>query len=102
MKASSHFCDENADFYGRIISETGPRAQISQQVWCATLKGPPFAKAVKGLEPDDRNRFGVLLELGPALASVEFISAERTTESYPKQEFIVLVLSIAALVLVTP
>jgi hypothetical protein len=30
--------------------------------------------------------------LGQAFASVEFISAERTTESYQKQDFIVLVL----------
>jgi len=41
-------------------SETGPRAQISQQVWCAT-------------------------GTWPALASVQFISAERTTESYQQQ-----------------
>ena len=46
--------------------------------------GPPRAIAVKGLEPDDRNRFDVLPNLGPTLASVESISAEPTTESYPK------------------
>ncbi len=44
-------------------SETGPRAQISQQVWCATPKCPPPANAVQGLEPNDRNRFGVLPNL---------------------------------------
>ena len=46
----------------------GPRARRPQQVWRAT-------------------------EPGPTLASVEFISAERTTESYQKQDFIVLVLA---------
>ena len=49
--------------------------------------------------PDDRKRFGVLPNLGPSLASVEFISAEPKTESYQKQDFIVLVLSIAVLVI---
>ena len=49
-------------------SGPGPRARRPQQVWRAT-------------------------EPGPALASVEFISAERTTESYQKQDFIVLVLA---------
>jgi hypothetical protein len=84
LKGSSHFCHENDDFYVASSSETGPRAQISQQVWCVTPKGPPLAIAVQCLEPADGTRFGVLPELGPALASVEFISAKRTTESYQK------------------
>ena len=62
-KGSSHFCHENEDFYVASSSETGPRAQISQQVWCVTPKGPPLAKAVQGLEPYDRNRFGELPDL---------------------------------------
>ena len=39
-------------------SETGPCAQISQKVWCANARREPNANAIKGLEPDDRNRFG--------------------------------------------
>ena len=54
---------EEATITARIKSETGPCARISQQVWCATPKRPPLAKAVQGLEPDDRNRFGVLPDL---------------------------------------
>ncbi len=49
----------------RKKSETGPCARISQKVWCATPKRPPIANAVQGLEPDDRNRFGVLPNLAP-------------------------------------
>jgi hypothetical protein len=33
---------------------------MSQQVWCANTRREPNANAVKGLEPDDRNRFGRL------------------------------------------
>ncbi len=59
-------------------SETGPRARISQKVWCATPKRPPPAIAVQGLEPDDRNRFGMLPN--PCQLSLPSRSSRRSTQ----------------------
>ena len=41
-------------------AKLGLEPRFRKKVWCANARREPNANAVKGLEPDDRNRFGGL------------------------------------------